>query len=77
MKIEFLNIHKEELKKRKEILDELLKMDFSSLEFNEENIEKAREMLYKYERVTEANWKLRHAELRVATSDDRIIATLR
>lgn len=77
MKISFKNINKGNLKKRKELIEELLKKDFSSMEFNQENLEKAKELAKNYKEATSNDWSTRPVEIIIANSEGTELATIR
>ena len=77
MKISFKNINKRNLKKRKELIEELLKKDFSSMEFNQENLEKAKELAKNYKEATSNDWSTRPVEIIIANSEGTELATIR
>lgn len=77
MKISFKNINKRNLKKRKKLIEELLEKDFSSMEFNQENLEKAKELAKNYKEATSNDWSTRPVEIIIANSEGTELATIR
>ena len=59
MEIVFQNINKENLEKRKKLIEELLKEDFSNMELNQENLLKAKELTGKYKEAVSDDWSNR------------------
>lgn len=76
MKIKIQNFSKENLIERKKIIDELINLNIEDMEFNENNLEKAKDIIEKYTRATTDNWNYKSAKILVANSKDEIIATV-
>ncbi len=77
MEIRFKNINKENLEKRKELIEKLLEEDFSSMEFSQENLEKSKELAKKYKEATSDDWSIRPVEIIIANSEGTELATIR
>ncbi len=76
MEIKFQNINKEHLKQRKKLLEELLEEDFSSKEFNEKNLLKAKQIAKKYKEAVSEDWNARPPKVIIANSDGTELATI-
>lgn len=76
MKIKIQNFSKENLTERKKLIDELINLNIEDMEFNENNLEKAKDIIEKYTKVTTDNWNYKSAKILVANSKDEIIATV-
>ena len=76
MEIRFLNINKQHLKQRKELIEQLLKEDFSDMEFNQENLLKAKELAKKYKEAVSDNWNNRPVQIEIANSEGTELATI-
>lgn len=77
MKIKIIKFDKKDLIERKNIIDELLKSDIGTMDFNEENLKKAKEIVSKYKKVTSDNWGNKPIEIIVVNSEDEIIANIK
>ena len=77
MEIKFENINKRNLEKRKKLIEKLLEEDFSSMEFNQENLLKAKELAKKYKEATSDDWSTRPVEIIIANSKGTELATIR
>lgn len=77
MEIKFQNINKEHLKNRKKMIEELLEEDFSNMELNQENLEKAKELAKKYKDAVSDDWSTRPVEIIIANSEGTELATIR
>lgn len=77
MKIKMINFDRIELIERKRLIDELLEIDTGDMEFNEKNLERAKEIVTKYNKATTDNWNNKQPKILVANSKDEIIATIR
>lgn len=77
MEIVFQNINKENLEKRKKIIEELLKEDFSNMELNQENLLKAKELAEKYKEAVSDDWSNRQAQIVIANSEGTELAMIR
>lgn len=76
MEIKFQNINKEHLKNRKKMIEELLKEDFSNMELNQENLEKAKELAKKYKDAVSDDWSTRPVQIIIANSEGTELATI-
>lgn len=76
MEISFKNINKENLEKRKKLIEKLLEEDFSSMEFSQENLEKAEELAKNYKEATSDDWSTRPVQIIIANSDGTELATI-
>ena len=77
MEIRFKNINKGNLEKRKKLIEKLLEEDFSSMELNQENLEKAKELAKNYKEATSDDWSTRPVEIIIANSEGTELATIR
>lgn len=77
MEIRFENINKEDLERRKKLIEELLQEDFSKKELNQENLLKAKEIENKYKEAVSDNWNNRPVKITIANSDGTELATIR
>lgn len=77
MKIKMINLDRLELITRKMLIDELLEIDIGDMEFNEKNLEKARNIITMYNKATTDNWNNKQPKILVANSKDEIIATIK
>lgn len=77
MKIVFQNINKENLKKRKKLIEELLKEDFSNMELNQENLSKAKELTKKYTEAVSDDWSNRPVQIVIANSEGTELAMIK
>lgn len=76
MKIIFQNINREKLEKRKELIEKLLEEDFSNMEFNQENLLKAKELTKKYKEATSNDWNTRPVQIIIANSEGTELAII-
>ena len=76
MEIKFQNINKEHLKNREKMIEELLKEDFSNMELNQENLEKAKELAKKYKDAVSDDWSTRPFQIIIANSEGTELATI-
>lgn len=76
MKIIFQNINREKLEKRKELIEKLLEEDFSNMEFNQENLLKAKELAKKYKEATSNDWNTRPVQIIIANSEGTELAII-
>lgn len=76
MEIKFQNINKEHLKNREKMIEELLKEDFSNMELNQENLEKAKELAKKYKDAVSDDWSTRPVQIIIANSEGTELATI-
>ena len=77
MEIRLKNINRENLEKRKELIEKLLEEDFSNMEFSQENLAKAKELAKKYKEATSDDWNTRPIEIIIANSEGTELATIR
>lgn len=77
IEIKMQNINKEYLKQRKELIEELLEEDFSSKEFNEINLLKAKQIVKKYGEAVSEDWNIRPPKIIIANSDGAELATIK
>lgn len=77
MEIRFQNINKEDLERRKKLIEELLKEDFSKKELNQENLLKAKESINKYKEAVSDNWNNGPVKIIIANSDGAELAAIR
>ena len=77
MEIVFQNINKENLEKRKKLIKELLKEDFSNMELNQENLLKAKELAEKYKEAVSDDWSNRPVHIVIANSDGTELAMIK
>lgn len=77
MEIRFENINKEDLERRKKLIEELLQEDFSKKELNQENLLKAKEIVNKYKEAVSDNWNNKPVKIIIANSDGTELATIR
>lgn len=77
MKIVFQNINKENLEKRKKMIEELLQEDFSNMELNQENLLKAKELAEKYKEAVSDDWSNRPVQIVIANSDGTELAMIK
>ncbi len=80
-KIRLINFKKEELIKRKKLIEELLSLNIDiehiELDLNEENIKKAKGITSKYQEIISDNWCNKPIKIVVANSDGEEIATIK
>ena len=77
MEIVFQKINKENLEKRKKLIEELLKEDFSNMELNQENLLKAKELAEKYKEAVSDDWSNRPVQIVIANSDGTELAMIK
>lgn len=77
MEIVFQNINKENLEKRKKLIEELLKEDFSNMKLNQENLLKAKELTGKYKEAVSDDWSNRPVQIVIANSDGTELAMIK
>lgn len=77
MEIRFQNINKGHLKNRKELIEQLLKEDFSNIECNQENLLRAKELAKKYKEAVSDDWSTRPVEIIIANSEGTELAAIR
>ena len=77
MEIRFQNINKGHLKNRKELIEQLLKEDFSNMECNQENLLRAKELAKKYKEALSDDWSTRPVEIIIANSEGTKLAAIR
>lgn len=77
MEIKFKNFSRQELEKRKLLVEELLQEDIKGLELNYVNLEKAKEIKRKYNSVTADDWSMKPLEIVLANSDGIEIANIK
>lgn len=77
MEIRFQNINKGHLKNRKELIEQLLKEDFSNMECNQENLLRAKELAKKYKEAVSDDWSTRPVEIIIANSEGTELAAIR
>lgn len=76
MKIKIVNINKEQLIARKELIENLLKEDFSDMEFNQENLSKAKIIAQKYKKAVSDDWNSRPVQIIIANSEGTELAII-
>lgn len=77
MEIVFQNINKENLEKRKKLIEELLKEDFSNMKLNQENLLNAKELAEKYKEAVSDDWSNRPVQIVIANSDGTELAMIK
>lgn len=70
MKIKFENINKEQLEEVRKLIDEILSIDFKEMELTEGNLQKAKQIKDKSNKIFLLQYSIRPINIKIVSSSD-------